>query len=76
MRGSDLDEIRVYDHMLDPAGVAALAAKAEPAPAPVADAIGEHAAWLHRFGWDAASPPVLDDKTPASARSSSPTRRT
>jgi hypothetical protein len=64
MRGSDLDEIRVYNRMLDPAGIAALAAKAEPAPAPApaaADA-GKRAAWLHRFGWDVASPPVLDDK--------------
>ena len=62
MRGSDLDEIRVYDRMLDAAGVAALAAKAEPAPAPAADKAGKRAAWLHRFGWDAASPPVLADK--------------
>jgi hypothetical protein len=62
MRGSDLDEIRVYDHMLDAAGIAALAAKAEPAPASTVDPAGRHAAWLHRFGWDTASPPVLDDK--------------
>ncbi|WP_163602671.1 hypothetical protein, partial [Klebsiella pneumoniae] len=26
---------------------------------------GRRAAWLHRFGWDAASPPVLEDKVTA-----------
>lgn len=62
MRGSDLDEIRVYDRMLDTAGIAALAAKAEPAPSPAVADAGKRAAWLHRFGWDAASPPVLADK--------------
>jgi hypothetical protein len=62
MRGSDVDELRVYDRMLDAAGVAALAAKAEPAPSPAPADAGKRAAWLHRFGWDAASPPVLDDK--------------
>jgi len=64
MRGSDVDELRVYNRMLDAAGIAALAAKAEPAPAPAPGAVtaGKRAAWLHRFGWDTASPPVLDDK--------------
>lgn len=37
MRGSDIDDIRVYDRMLSPANVAALAAKAEPGPLPAAD---------------------------------------
>lgn len=59
MRGSDVDEIRVYDQMLAPQAVAALAAKQEPAAAaPVADA-ALRTAWLHRFGWDRGSPPVL-----------------
>ncbi len=62
MRGSDLDEIRIYDRMLDPAGIAALAAKREPAASPAPDPAGKRAAWLHRFGWDRASPPVLGDK--------------
>ena len=44
MRGSDVDEIRVYDHMLD---------------ASAADE--DRTAWLHRFGWDRASPPLLTD---------------
>jgi hypothetical protein len=59
MRGSDVDEIRIYDAMLAPQDVAALAAKQEPAPTagPVAGA--KRAAWLHRFGWDRGSPPVL-----------------
>ncbi|MEA3003679.1 MAG: hypothetical protein QOH81_2467 [Sphingomonadales bacterium] len=67
MRGSDVDEIRIYDRMLAPGAVAALARRQEPdaaarpaAPpaAPVADA-GRRAAWLHRFGWDRTSPPAL-----------------
>ncbi|RXD06790.1 LamG domain-containing protein [Sphingomonas sp. UV9] len=62
MRGSDLDEIRVYDRMLPTSDVAALAAKREPAPAPAPalDAAARRTAWLHRYGWDKAAPPVLD----------------
>lgn len=59
MRGSDLDEIRVYDRLLDAAGVAALAAKREPAVV-AEDAAGRRVAWLHRYGWDAGAPPALD----------------
>ncbi|MGC8169918.1 hypothetical protein, partial [Salmonella enterica] len=36
MRGSDLDEIRVYDRMLAATDIAALADKRDPAPAPLA----------------------------------------
>ena len=60
MRGSDLDEIRVYDRMLDAAGVAALAAKQRAGrrrPRPTRRA---RAAWLHRYGWDKRAPPLLD----------------
>jgi hypothetical protein len=58
LRGSDFDEIRIYDRMLDAAGVAALAALREPASAqPAGD---ERQAWLHRYGWDRAAPPLLD----------------
>lgn len=60
MRGSDLDEIRVYDHALAADDVAKLAAKQEPGAAPAPDAAARWAAWLHRYGWDRASPPVLD----------------
>ena len=60
MRGSDVDDIRVYDRMLSPANVAALAAKAEPGPLPAADPQGERQAWLHRYGWDKGLPPLLD----------------
>ncbi len=61
MRGSDLDELRVYDRMLPPADIAALSAKREPAAAPPADAAARRMAWLNRYGWDRASPPVLTD---------------
>ena len=60
MRGSDLDEIRVYDRMLAGTDVAALAAKREPAPVPV-DTAAQRTAWLHRYGWDKGAPPVLTD---------------
>ena len=60
MRGSDLDEIRVYDRMLSAADVAALAEKREPAPAASPDASARRGAWLHRYGWDRTLPPLLD----------------
>ena len=60
MRGSDLDEIRVYDHALAAHDVASLAAKQEPGPAPSPDAAARWSAWLHRYGWDRSSPPLLD----------------
>lgn len=60
MRGSDLDEIRVYDHALAAGDVAKLAAKQEPGPAPAPDTAGRWTAWLHRYGWDRGSPPLLD----------------
>jgi len=62
MRGSDLDEIRIYDHMLAPDGIAALANLANLAEPPAAAAPdgANRAAWLHRYGWDRGSPPVLD----------------
>lgn len=58
MRGSDMDEIRIYDHMLGAPEVAALAGKGDPAVA--AASADTRAAWLHRFGWDKGAPPVLD----------------
>lgn len=61
MRGSDLDEIRVYDRMLGDADVAALADKREPAAAaPPPEAAPRRTAWLHRYGWDKGLPPLLD----------------
>ncbi len=65
MRGSDLDEIRVYDRALGEADVARLAAKQEVAPAPntdvpIPDDAARWSAWMHRHGWDRASPPLLD----------------
>ncbi len=60
MRGSDLDEIRVYDRMLGADAVAALANKREPVVAAAPDPEARRTAWLHRYGWDTASPPLLD----------------
>ena len=60
MRGSDVDEIRIYDSQLDAAAIAALAAKQDPAAPSPRDRRAERAAWLHRYGWDSASPPPLD----------------
>ena len=59
MRGSDVDEIRIYDRMLAPQGVLALAQKQEPGAALAIAESERRQAWLHRFGWDRASPPVL-----------------
>jgi hypothetical protein len=59
MRGSDVDEIQIYDRMLAPQAVAALAQKQDlDVAVPVADA-AKREAWLHRFGWDHGSPPPL-----------------
>lgn len=61
LRGSDFDEIRVYDRMLDAAGVAALARHAEPRSADAA--APSQRSWWHRHGWDGAAPPVLESAT-------------
>ncbi|HET6397597.1 MAG TPA: LamG-like jellyroll fold domain-containing protein [Pseudoxanthomonas sp.] len=69
LRGSDFDEIRVYDRMLDAAGVAALARRGDLARAAVAGAAdagaqARRAAWLHRHGWDGGqAPPPLESAT-------------
>ncbi|WP_028914304.1 LamG-like jellyroll fold domain-containing protein [Pseudoxanthomonas sp. J31] len=62
LRGSDFDEIRVYDRMLRPAAVAALARGQEPPRDGGEDlpAARRRAAWLHRHGWDHAAPPALE----------------
>ncbi|MGK6318287.1 LamG-like jellyroll fold domain-containing protein [Sphingomonas sp. DT-204] len=59
MRGSDLDEIRIYDRMLPAADVAALAGGGSPSGAAPLDAAGERRAFLHRYGFDKGSPPAL-----------------
>jgi len=59
MRGSDVDEIRVYDHMLEGVDIAALANNREPAPGEAPAETTRRTEWLHRFGWDTGSPPVL-----------------
>ncbi|MFT3754706.1 MAG: LamG domain-containing protein [Pseudoxanthomonas sp.] len=61
LRGSDFDEIRVYDRMLDTAGIAALAVQREPGSAVADDVAANKKAWLHRFGWENGhAPPALD----------------
>ncbi|OJU20134.1 MAG: hypothetical protein BGN95_21925 [Sphingomonas sp. 66-10] len=60
MRGSDIDELRVYDRALSPANIAQLAAKQEPGALPEAQPTGAWQAWLHRYGWDKTLPPLLD----------------
>jgi len=59
MRGSDVDEIRVYDHMLPGDGIAALAADRDPPASPGPVEPDKRQAWLHRYGWDHGSPPLL-----------------
>ena len=59
MRGSDVDEIRIYDRALAPSGVTALAQKQDPVTAAAAPEAAPREAWLHRFGWDHGSPPLL-----------------
>ena len=61
LRGSDFDEIRVYDRLLDPAGMAALARNAAPTTAVAGP--DPMRAWRHRHGWDAAPPPALTAPT-------------
>ncbi|MDR0353092.1 MAG: hypothetical protein LBI02_07010 [Opitutaceae bacterium] len=67
-RGGDIDEIRIYDHMLDEAGIARLASEGAGAPvvstAPVrglADSRWRDE-WYFRHGWDlpGGAPPALD----------------
>jgi hypothetical protein len=61
VRGGDVDDIRIYDHALAAAEVAALAAGRAPAAAPVASF--DARTWLYRYGWDrpADPPPYLAD---------------
>jgi hypothetical protein len=60
MRGSDVDELRIYGAMLPASDIAALAAKAEPVAAISENNSVKSQAWLHRYGWDRAAPPVLE----------------
>ena len=62
-RGSDYDDLRVYDHALTDAEAAALATSEKaPAPAPTAAAPSDwRAAWDRRFGFDQGSAPYLAD---------------
>lgn len=60
-RGGDIDELRIYDHMLNDASIAALARNEVPAADPrparsLADA-ATRAEWWHRYGWDRTDTP-------------------
>ena len=65
LRGSDFDEIRVYDRMLDSAGVAVLARRDDLAAARPGSAVtvpdgARRSAWNHRYGWEhGKTPPAL-----------------
>ncbi|WP_337244506.1 LamG-like jellyroll fold domain-containing protein [Luteimonas sp. gir] len=62
LRGSDVDDIRIHDRMLDAAAVQAVRAFAKPTSS-VAPA-QRQAAWLFRHGWqNGAAPPLLDAPT-------------
>lgn len=59
MRGSDFDELRIYDHALSSDEVAALAAGKQPSQPTADESAARFAAWLHRYGWDVPSATVL-----------------
>lgn len=64
-RGSDIDEIRIYDRMIAADGAAALAAGSNlPTPLDVGET-AKRQAWLHRYGWDARTPPALSSPVTA-----------
>jgi len=67
MRGSDFDEIRVYDRMLDASSVGSLANLSEASTSATAGeswSAASELAWLARFGWDGGRrPPLLDGAT-------------
>lgn len=73
VRGGDIDEVRIYDHMLDDAAVAALA-KADTAqdqPAAATRTLPDSAVrdeWYLRYGWTREAPPELPAGTHASIR--------
>ncbi|MDG2520261.1 LamG domain-containing protein [Caulobacter segnis] len=63
LRGGEMDEIRVYDHALEGAAVAALARNETPAPKASVDSLDDpatRAAWNLRYGWNKGLPPYLD----------------
>jgi hypothetical protein len=59
MRGSDIDELRIYDHRISASDAVALAANREPANNDMNNPAAIRQAWLHRYGWDTSSPPLL-----------------
>jgi len=64
VRGGDIDEIRIYDRMLDDTGIEALAKGDAPASIPPAPGFNRDEWWL-RYGWNRTNdpPPYLVDAT-------------
>jgi hypothetical protein len=65
-RGGDIDEVRIYDRMIEDTAVATLAkGEAPQLPSEPARALADaavRAEWLHRYGWDQGMPPALPAK--------------
>ncbi|MSU66825.1 MAG: hypothetical protein EXS38_12170, partial [Opitutus sp.] len=64
IRGGDLDELRIYDRMLDDESLARLASRsgggleaAPPPPVPATPSPSGLAAWWLRYGWDRSADP-------------------
>ncbi|MFJ6023111.1 LamG-like jellyroll fold domain-containing protein [Brevundimonas sp. NPDC092305] len=64
-RGSDYDDLRIYDHALSDAEATAIASRDPGAPSPsvaTSDSDGDwRAGWSHRYGFDQGSAPYLAD---------------
>lgn len=64
VRGGDIDEVKIYDHMLDDANVARVA-KGDALPTSIAiastawDNPAIREAWAFRYGWNQTPPPAL-----------------
>jgi hypothetical protein len=58
-RGSDVDELRVYDRLLGASDVAALSRNGPPPAVVAQDPSIDRPGWLHRYGWEGRSPPGL-----------------
>jgi hypothetical protein len=67
MRGSDYDELRIYDHALDGAQIAALTKTETPAIPAAARTLSDpatNAEWRLRYGWNRAGDPPVVLRTP------------
>ncbi len=60
-RGGDIDEIFIYDKMLDASEIAQLAQGGHPEPGPSRPAAAADA-WRHFYGFDGGTPPLLENE--------------